>query len=339
MQYIYVPGYRVGKLTVLREAEKRNGRYMCDCICDCGNEVSVRAESLKRSDTRTCGHCPTIFAGDRFGKLVVIKESEKKGLKGARFYDCLCDCGNELTVSASNLKRENTKSCGCLHDVEIGFKSGKLTVIKMSALRSRGRKMYECLCEYGNCTIVRGSRLKCGDTKSCGHCPTIFVGDRFGKLVVLKKSDKKGTNNSSFFDCRCDCGNLFTVIGSRLKNNTAVSCGCISKYTDRNFALIKRRYSGGIIDSSRKLGLNYDLTFNDYEAMIQKPCFYCGCEGTNISNDYNYKKNEKFSDTMIVCNGIDRIDSKKGYTKDNVVPCCKHCNSAKSDKTIEEFKL
>ena len=29
--------------------------------------------------------------------------------------------------------------------------------------------------------------------------------------------------------------------------------------------------------------------------------------------------------------GVDRIDSSKGYTKDNVVPCCGKCNRMKGD--------
>lgn len=36
-------------------------------------------------------------------------------------------------------------------------------------------------------------------------------------------------------------------------------------------------------------------------------------------------------------NGIDRIDSAKGYVEGNVVPCCKFCNEMKSDKSRDEF--
>lgn len=37
-------------------------------------------------------------------------------------------------------------------------------------------------------------------------------------------------------------------------------------------------------------------------------------------------------------NGLDRVDSSKGYTIDNVVSCCKHCNWAKNSMTTDEFK-
>jgi len=39
----------------------------------------------------------------------------------------------------------------------------------------------------------------------------------------------------------------------------------------------------------------------------------------------------------LIYNGVDRIDSTKGYIKDNLVPCCEICNKAKSNLDIEIF--
>ena len=36
-------------------------------------------------------------------------------------------------------------------------------------------------------------------------------------------------------------------------------------------------------------------------------------------------------------NGIDRVDSSKGYTLDNCVPCCSICNTMKLNYTLQEF--
>ena len=35
--------------------------------------------------------------------------------------------------------------------------------------------------------------------------------------------------------------------------------------------------------------------------------------------------------------GIDRIDSNKGYTKDNVISCCEMCNRMKSDYNVKDW--
>lgn len=56
-----------------------------------------------------------IKPGDRFGKLVVIKEVERKYFSDGsptRQWLCKCDCGNEKVVVGRYLKRGETKSCG-----------------------------------------------------------------------------------------------------------------------------------------------------------------------------------------------------------------------------------
>lgn len=51
--------------------------------------------------------------GQRFGRLVAIKLSEERR-GGQVYWLCKCDCGNEKTVSVSNLIGGGVKSCGCL---------------------------------------------------------------------------------------------------------------------------------------------------------------------------------------------------------------------------------
>ena len=66
------------------------------------------------------------LTGQKFGRLVVASEAERKN--GNTVWKCKCDCGNELTVIKSNLKRGNTKSCGCFHKEKIiktNFTHGK----------------------------------------------------------------------------------------------------------------------------------------------------------------------------------------------------------------------
>lgn len=48
------------------------------------------------------------------------------------------------------------------------FKFNKLTVISKVKRKKYERTHYKCLCECGNTTIVDGSKLKNGHTKSCG---------------------------------------------------------------------------------------------------------------------------------------------------------------------------
>ena len=49
-----------------------------------------------------------------------------------------------------------------------GMRFGRLTVIKKSKIRKNNAVCWECLCDCGNTTIVRGDFLRKGVTKSCG---------------------------------------------------------------------------------------------------------------------------------------------------------------------------
>ena len=82
---------------------------------------------------------------------------------------------------------------------------------------------------------------------------------------------------------------------------------------------------------AKKRGYIFDLTEEQFFSLTQKDCYYCGAKPNNISKylgcsgDYLY-------------NGIDRINNNGGYTIDNVVPCCKICNMAKNNLTLQEYK-
>ena len=117
------------------------------------------------------------LTGQKFGRLTVISRAESKN-KRAR-WNCLCECGNKTIVYGQHLKKGSTSSCGCfarqqsanrLKDKVIDLtakKFGRLTVV--SRTENKGPYVYwKCLCDCGKATVVAGSRLRSGKTKSCG---------------------------------------------------------------------------------------------------------------------------------------------------------------------------
>lgn len=58
------------------------------------------------------------MVGVRFGRLTVLELAKPKLAPSGQVktqWRCACDCGKETTVTASNLRRLVTSSCGCLH--------------------------------------------------------------------------------------------------------------------------------------------------------------------------------------------------------------------------------
>ena len=102
--------------------------------------------------------------------------------------------------------------------------------------RTEGKgTQWVCKCDCGNYTLVFSSNLKKGYTKSCGCFQKELqskiqskniTNQRFGKLIALYPTQKRNSDGSILWHCRCDCGNQLDVISSNLNNGHTVSCGC-----------------------------------------------------------------------------------------------------------------
>ena len=56
MAYENLAGKRYGKLTVIESAGKdKHGNRLWRCVCDCGNEITTIANSLRKNRTKSCG--------------------------------------------------------------------------------------------------------------------------------------------------------------------------------------------------------------------------------------------------------------------------------------------
>jgi len=76
--------------------------------------------------------------------------------------------------------------------------------------------------------------------------------------------------------------------------------------------------------------IEWALTEAQATALFSSPCHYCGAAPSKVvgGRDYN---------GLFVYNGIDRVDSSRGYVPENVVPCCHPCNWSKGDRPVGEF--
>lgn len=182
-------GQRFGRLVVVEQDFdyvkehnlKSTKQNYWKCQCDCGNFKTVVQTSLIGGKTQSCGclsqesrHKKEDLMGQTFGQLTVIGDAEHKG--GRTAWVCKCTCGNICVVKSTDLKRGNTKSCGCLH-VSNGNKTardltgqvfGRLTALYPTEKRNRGFVVWQCQCECGNLKEVDSTHLIRGQTQSCG---------------------------------------------------------------------------------------------------------------------------------------------------------------------------
>ena len=247
----------------------------------------------------------------------------------------------------------------CTSDHYIGRKYGRLTVIECVE-ESRGRKnsggLWKCKCDCNNEIIINGNNL-CQRT-GCGHgCSKLdkkiiykdFTGWKIGKLIVIKQTVPPFWNdyNMGKYLAKCECGREIEITGRHISSNLGQSCGCLkhksssTRVYGKN-ATIAYCYRSHKSSANRGIRKFQPLSYNDWFSIVFLPCHYCG--QIDIRNKYTapslYKKlvhKTRIEESEIKINGVDRIDSSKGYELDNCVPCCSKCNIMKLDYTTNEF--
>jgi hypothetical protein len=75
------------------------------------------------------------LVGLRFGRLIVISDTNMRNKCGHIIWTCRCDCGNDVMISSSNLRSGHSASCGCLARER---SINKNTIHGCSSIRTRG---------------------------------------------------------------------------------------------------------------------------------------------------------------------------------------------------------
>ncbi len=162
----------------------------------------------------------------------------------------------------------------------------------------------------------------------------VHLGDTFGRLHVLGFSHHDKRRRRHYL-CRCECGKEKTVQGTLLRSGNTQSCGCLVQDAAHARALqhglaARNQVIAGYRHKAKKAEIVFALTISQFERIAQSPCFYCGALPANI-------KRSSHGTGDYVYNGIDRIDSHKGYVVNNTIPCCRRCNLSKSNQSQGEF--
>jgi len=165
--------------------------------------------------------------------------------------------------------------------------------------------------------------------------PTVKEGDIFYRLTVIRLSHKDKRWRRHYL-CSCICGVTKTVQGTLLTSNNTRSCGCLSREVKRSTRLANDGWAINqlILRAKRHAkdrSLIWSLSKEFVDLIVRLPCEYCGVKSSNVLRDKKHLDGFPY-------NGLDRVDNSHGYVETNVVPCCKMCNIAKQDHTVEEFK-
>lgn len=158
-----------------------------------------------------------------------------------------------------------------------------------------------------------------------------LTNQRFNRWLVLKYA--RSRNRAAYWLCQCECGVRREVIAESLVSGHSKSCGCLcreeaskrmkthGKSKTKEAALwykAKKR--------AKKLGLDFNLLLEDI--VIPETCPLLG-----IPIRLNQTKLSPNSPSL------DRFNSEKGYTGDNVWVISHRANTLKNNATLEELRV
>lgn len=130
-----------------------------------------------------------------------------------------------------------------------------------------------CLCDCGNEFITNSNSINNKKVKSCGclqrevasklgkDCAYDLIGCKYERLTVIEKVSKPEhlKHNSSYWLCKCECGNSFVATTYQLTSGISKSCGCLTR---ENLSQINRKYN--TYDLSGSFGVGYTTNGEEF---------------------------------------------------------------------------
>lgn len=152
-----------------------------------------------------------------------------------------------------------------------------------------------------------------------------LTGLRFGKIEVLNYVDKD-KHGKSYWRIRCDCGNIDTVVGHYLTTGRWIQCSeCIKKscYLEgrknpkfKGVGDLSRTFWSSIVGSAAHRKINIEISMEDAWFKFLDQDKKCALSGIDLFMSSSIRQFRKGITKHTA--SLDRIDSSKGYTKDNI---------------------
>lgn len=195
------------------------------------------------------------------------------------------------------------------------------------------------LYKYGWCSRrhFNGGVLATGPDGLCGshrnninHKTVLAIGDVNDHGIAIVDGPQKMDNLWKWGVVCPLCEAIYWVPTSSFpKARSCYDCRGILRRKSSNDRTWRQLW-GTVKGRRRARELGFDITLEQFIEISSRTCYYCGAPPTPSKGSREWA-------AYVYSNGLDRVDSSKGYLLNNVVPACKRCNMAKSDMTQEEF--
>lgn len=143
-----------------------------------------------------------------------------------------------------------------------------------------------------------------------------LAGRVFHYWTVLGLSQYKGNKcQDRFWDCRCRCGLVKPVRSYYLTGGYSKSCVACGHVRQQKVGAVVKRYWGNLKRNAEKRGLEFSITIEDIESLLNKQGHQCALSGLPVRFSATTGVSHTRRDTTA---SIDRIDPEGGYVLGNV---------------------
>jgi hypothetical protein len=263
-----------------------------------------------------------LHPGDKISSLTVKEVTQDYAL-------CECSCGKVLRLRTYDVIFGKVRSCGCLSTIQ------ENSAIKLNRYFNKYQRSAKEKGYTFNIPLEIFKQLIEANCHYCGSPPRNLV-NLYGRNLLCNGIDRKNQSIGYEIDNALSCCRYCNYSKGILPYDEFIDHIKIINqhfFTDNiqgiSNIFIDPRYYHTIFSIYKSRGLKNDISFNlsisEVMNLVASACFYCGGGFTNVL------KVNTIRGVNISHNGIDRLDSKLGYTPKNTVPCCKKCNYIKRD--------
>lgn len=188
---------------------------------------------------------------------------------------------------------------------------------------------YGCRAECKECAEYLAKQRRSKRSK-VGKIYIEIIGSIIKNIKILDIiEDKSYDPTNPAYHCICSIckkSNIYRYRNIIRKTFKGCYCRKLDTYKVQNYIYYTYKLS------AKKRNKNFELSLEEFIDICEKPCFYCGIEKekSNLCRPSRLEAEWRY-------NGIDRVDNSRGYTLDNIVPCCKLCNKMKMALDYNEF--
>ena len=161
-----------------------------------------------------------------------------------------------------------------------------------------------------------------------------LLNQKFNHLTVIEPTEMR-KNGQRIWKCKCDCGSICYSVAYEVRGGYKKSCGCFHKLSGKNshnwkgYGEIGAHIFTSFKRSAKVRNIPFFVTIEQIWDLFLKQNRKCALSGLEIKFPISHKDD--------ITASLDRIDSSKDYTLNNIQWVHKDINIMKQDTPEDKF--